>query len=61
MNIQGTWNLPVVMPLYPFVAALAAGNAIILKPSEISYHTSSLLEKLMPQYLDSVTEFFDSN
>ena len=33
--------------------ALAAGNAVCLKPSELSPNTSKLLAELVPQYLDS--------
>lgn len=34
--------------------ALAAGNAVILKPSEVAPATASLIAKLVPQYLDKV-------
>ncbi|KAI8092472.1 Aldehyde/histidinol dehydrogenase [Halteromyces radiatus] len=51
--IIGAWNFPVQLTLVPLVAALAAGNTVILKPSEISAHTSALLTELFPLYLDS--------
>ncbi|KAM8975457.1 aldehyde dehydrogenase family 3 member A2-like [Pelodytes ibericus] len=50
--IIGAWNYPVVVVLQPLVGAIAAGNASVLKPSEVSEHTARLLEKIIPQYLD---------
>jgi aldehyde dehydrogenase (NAD+) len=46
------WNYPVQLLLSPLVGALAAGNAVLLKPSEISASTSALLARLLPAYLD---------
>ena len=46
-----TWNYPVNLLLAPLVGALAGGNAVILKPSEIAKNTAQLLAKLIPQYL----------
>lgn len=37
----------------PVVGAIAAGNAVVLKPSEIAPATSTLLARLLPKYLDS--------
>ncbi|KAF9926159.1 Aldehyde dehydrogenase [Linnemannia zychae] len=50
--IIGAWNLPINLLLAPAVGAIAAGNCVILKPSEISPHTAALLTKLLPKYLD---------
>jgi aldehyde dehydrogenase (NAD+) len=41
-----------VLSLDPLVGAIAAGNEMVLKPSEFSPATSSLLAKLLPEYLD---------
>jgi aldehyde dehydrogenase (NAD+) len=46
------WNYPVQLAFGPMVAALAAGNAVVLKPSEISAATSDVLAELVPRYLD---------
>ena len=46
------WNYPVQLLLVPAAGALAAGNAVVLKPSEVSAATSSLLADLVPRYLD---------
>jgi aldehyde dehydrogenase (NAD+) len=50
--IIAPWNYPVQLLLSPLVGALAAGNAVVLKPSEVTAHTSAALAKLVPQYLD---------
>ena len=47
------WNYPFQLSVAPLIGALAAGNAVILKPSEISVNTSALLADLLPKYLDS--------
>lgn len=46
------WNYPVQLSLLPMVGAIAAGNCVIGKPSEISAHTSATLSRLVPAYLD---------
>ncbi|GLU01070.1 hypothetical protein SLE2022_183960 [Rubroshorea leprosula] len=51
--IISAWNFPFLLSLDPVVGAIAAGNAIVLKPSEIAPATSSLLVRLAGQYLDS--------
>ena len=51
--IIGPWNYPVQLVLAPLVGALAAGNCAVLKPSEISEHSSHALARLVPRYLDS--------
>ncbi|MET0326935.1 MAG: aldehyde dehydrogenase family protein, partial [Ilumatobacteraceae bacterium] len=46
------WNFPVQLSLAPMAAALAAGNAVVLKPSELAPATSAALAELVPHYLD---------
>ncbi|XP_047151219.1 aldehyde dehydrogenase family 3 member H1-like [Vigna umbellata] len=46
------WNYPMLLALDPVLGAIAAGNAVVLKPSEIAPATSSLLEKLIEKYMD---------
>lgn len=50
--IIAPWNYPVQLLLAPLVAALAAGDAVLLKPSERAPATASLLARLIPSYLD---------
>ncbi len=45
--IISPWNYPFGLLLSPLVGAIAAGNCILLKPSEISQNTSSLIAKLL--------------
>ncbi|MBF6149531.1 aldehyde dehydrogenase family protein [Nocardia nova] len=51
--IIGPWNYPVVLTLGPLIAALAAGNCAVIKPSELAPATSALLARLVPKYFDS--------
>jgi aldehyde dehydrogenase (NAD+) len=46
------WNYPVQLLLAPVIGALAAGNAVVMKPSEVSAATSAVLARLVPRYLD---------
>lgn len=46
------WNYPVQLLLAPLVPAIAAGNTVVLKPSEISAAVSSFLARELPRYLD---------
>ncbi|MBX2913779.1 MAG: aldehyde dehydrogenase family protein [Cyclobacteriaceae bacterium] len=50
--IIGPWNYPFNLTIGPLVSCLAAGNTAILKPSELTVHTSRLIR-------DLVSEFFD--
>ena len=42
-----------MLSLDPAIGAIAAGNAVVLKPSELCPATSSLIAKLVGKYLDS--------
>lgn len=46
------WNYPFQLAIAPIVGAMAAGNTVIIKPSEYAIHTSNLLAKLISQYFD---------
>jgi aldehyde dehydrogenase (NAD+) len=45
------WNLPFALAMGPVISALAAGNAVILKPSELTPATSALMARLMAETL----------
>ena len=47
VGIVSPWNYPVNLALVPMVDALAAGNHVLLKPSEHTPRTSALLEELL--------------
>ncbi|KAL3841735.1 hypothetical protein ACJMK2_019840 [Sinanodonta woodiana] len=51
--IIGAWNYPVQLTLLPMIGAIAAGNCVVLKPSEMATATAELLEALLPKYLDN--------
>jgi len=50
--IIGPWNYPLYLSLAPLVAAVAAGNCAVIKPSELAPATSALLAQWVPQYVD---------
>jgi aldehyde dehydrogenase (NAD+) len=50
--IIGPWNYPIQLVLAPLVAAIAAGNAAVIKPSELAPASSRVLARLVPEYLD---------
>jgi coniferyl-aldehyde dehydrogenase len=50
VGIISPWNYPVQLALLPAVAALAAGNRALIKPSEITPCTSALLATLVARY-----------
>ena len=52
--IISPWNYPFNLSIKPLVQAIAAGNTVILKPSEMTPHTSTLIKKML-------TELFESN
>ena len=50
--VIGAWNYPVQLTLAVMVAAITAGNCVIIKPSELAPATSALLARRVPEYLD---------
>ena len=51
--IIAPWNYPIQLLLAPLVPAIAAGNTVVLKPSEVAPATAALLADIVPQYLDA--------
>ncbi|WP_030871112.1 aldehyde dehydrogenase family protein [Streptomyces sp. NRRL F-2747] len=51
--IIAPWNYPAGLLLAPMVGALASGNAVVAKPSELAPATSAALARLLPAYLDT--------
>ncbi|GAA1983659.1 aldehyde dehydrogenase family protein [Kitasatospora viridis] len=47
------WNYPAQLLLAPLAGALAAGNTVVAKPSELAPATSALMARLIPRYLDT--------
>ncbi|MEA5458422.1 aldehyde dehydrogenase family protein [Arcicella sp. LKC2W] len=52
--IISPWNYPFNLSIKPLVQAIAAGNTVILKPSELTPNTSTLLKKM-------ISELFEEN
>lgn len=50
--ILSAWNYPLQLALAPVIAALAAGNCVVLKPSEQAPVTSALVADALHSYLD---------
>lgn len=49
VGVVSPWNYPVQLALGPVITALAAGNRVMLKPSELTPATSALLAELIGQ------------
>jgi aldehyde dehydrogenase (NAD+) len=50
--IIAPWNYPLSMVCAPLVGAIAAGNCAVVKPSEVTRHTSAAIARILPRYLD---------
>ncbi|MDM0015242.1 aldehyde dehydrogenase family protein [Variovorax sp. J22P168] len=50
--IIGAWNEPFMLLFGPLVAALAAGNTAVLKPSEVATNCAAAAARLVPKYFD---------
>jgi coniferyl-aldehyde dehydrogenase len=60
VGVIGAWNYPLLLTLGPVIDAIAAGNRVILKPSEIAPRTAEALARLVhecfePEWLACVT------
>jgi aldehyde dehydrogenase (NAD+) len=52
LNIS-PWNYPIQLSLMPVIGAIAAGNTVIIKPSELAIHSSKLINEMITQTFDS--------
>lgn len=48
--VIGPFNAPILLLLDPAIAALAAGNPVILKPANTTPTTAALFQQLVPRY-----------
>lgn len=53
VGVIGPWNYPLQLTFGPAATALAAGNRVMLKPSELTPHTSALMAELVQQAFDA--------
>jgi acyl-CoA reductase-like NAD-dependent aldehyde dehydrogenase len=51
--VIGSWNYPIQLTLLPVAGAIAAGNCVVIKPSEVSSASSKFMAETIPKYLDS--------
>lgn len=45
--VIGPWNYPFMLTLVPVISALAAGNTVIMKPSDVTHHSSAVLAEVI--------------
>jgi aldehyde dehydrogenase (NAD+) len=50
--IIAPWNYPFQLTMSPLISAIAAGNCVILKPSELSAATSNIVNKIIKEAFD---------
>jgi aldehyde dehydrogenase (NAD+) len=50
--IIAPWNFPFQLAIGPLVSALAAGNCVVIKPSEMTPHCEKLIQKLVKEVFD---------
>jgi len=48
------WNYPFLLAMTPLISAVAAGNSVVLKPSELTPNTASILELIIAETFDPV-------
>ncbi|XP_022916522.1 aldehyde dehydrogenase, dimeric NADP-preferring-like [Onthophagus taurus] len=51
--VISAWNYPINLAFLPVTGAIAAGNCVIIKPSEISPASAEFVRKTLPKYLDN--------
>ncbi|XP_037827808.1 aldehyde dehydrogenase, dimeric NADP-preferring isoform X5 [Lucilia sericata] len=51
--VIGAWNYPLQLLLVPVASAIAAGNCVVIKPSEIAANCAKFVEETLPKYLDN--------
>ena len=51
--IIAPWNYPIQLSLAPLIGAVAAGNCVVVKPSELAPASSAVMAEWIPKYLDA--------
>ncbi|XP_055320299.1 aldehyde dehydrogenase, dimeric NADP-preferring isoform X2 [Sitodiplosis mosellana] len=51
--ILGAWNYPLQLTLLPVAGAIAAGNCVVIKPSEVAPASAKFIAETIPKYLDN--------
>ena len=55
--IMSPWNYPFLLTIQPLIGAIAAGNVVMVKPSDYSHHTSLVIKKIINEVFP--TEWVD--
>ncbi|MFT6938098.1 MAG: aldehyde dehydrogenase (NAD+) [Saprospiraceae bacterium] len=50
--IISPWNYPFLLAIHPMISAIASGNTMMIKPSELTSNTSALIYKLVAKLFD---------
>jgi len=50
--IMAPWNYPFQLVIHPLIAAVAAGNCVVCKPSELTEHTSKIIAEVIVEVFD---------
>ena len=50
--VIGAWNYPYQLSFAPVIAAIAAGNTVVLKPSELPSNTAAAMAKIVKENFD---------
>jgi len=50
--VIGAWNYPFMLTLMPAIGAIAAGNTVIMKPSELSVQTAAILQVIVKEVFE---------
>ena len=45
--VMGAWNYPIQLSLQPVTGAVASGNCVVIKPSELASATAKVIENLV--------------
>ena len=47
IGVMAPWNYPIALTFIPLATALAAGNRVMIKPSELTPRTSELIQRIL--------------
>lgn len=51
--VIGAWNYPLLLTMAPVAGAIAAGNCVVIKPSELAPASAKFMAEMVPKYLDN--------
>lgn len=54
--VISAFNYPLTLITRPLVGAIAAGNTVVLKPSEVAAHTAKAIQEIFPKYFPAISK-----